>query len=144
METGCQLLLDVNNVYVSSVNHDFDARQYLDSIPADRVVQFHLAGHTNLGTHCIDTHDGHVVDPVWELFRYAHERGIRASTLLEWDASIPEFDVVHAEVLKAKSWLQTTHALDEPYVFNPPSMETAPSRVAGIPQPALYATAEVE
>ncbi len=173
-ETGCQLLLDVNNVYVSSVNHDFDASQYLDSIPADRVVQFHLAGHTNLGTHCIDTHDGHVVDPVWELFRYAYERGIRASTLLEWDASIPEFDVVHAEVLKARSWLQTAQVPDAVNEANPRSIEKSTTRTVpglqpesaerrkpsgaaipessrpsvlstrGIPQPALYATAEVE
>ena len=150
-ETGCQLLLDVNNVYVSSVNHDFDAKQYLDSIPVDRVVQFHLAGHTNMGTHCIDTHDGHVVDPVWELFRYAHERGIRASTLLEWDASIPEFDVVHAEVLKAKNYLQaaqgsvtTSSESSSPAVINKASRHEPAARTAGIPQPALYATAEVE
>ncbi len=150
-ETGCQLLLDVNNVYVSSVNHDFDPKQYLDSIPVDRVVQFHLAGHTNLGTHCIDTHDGQVIDPVWELFRYAHQRGVRASTLLEWDASIPEFAVVHAEVLKARTWLQ---AAQVPVTqMSEPSMSIASSRTqrhgstlrtAGIPQPALYATAEVE
>ncbi len=150
-ETGCQLLLDVNNVYVSSVNHDFDPKQYLDSIPVDRVVQFHPAGHTNLGTHCIDTHDGQVVDPVWELFRYAHQRGVRASTLLEWDASIPEFDVVHAEVLKARTWLQ---AAQVPVTqMSEPSMPVASSRTqrhgptlrtAGIPQPALYAVAEVE
>ena len=152
-ETGCQLLLDVNNVYVSSVNHDFDPKKYLDSIPVDRVVQFHLAGHTDLGTHCIDTHDGHVVDPVWELFRYAFERGVRASTLLEWDASIPEFDVVHAEVLKAKDYLDAAQShprsdnedqASERFSRRSRPANSLPKHMVGIPQPALYATAEVE
>ncbi|QDV69688.1 hypothetical protein Poly24_34050 [Rosistilla carotiformis] len=158
IESGCQLLLDVNNVYVSSVNHDFSPTEYLDSIPADRVVQFHLAGHTDLGTHCIDTHDGRVVDRVWELFRYAYQRGIRASTLLEWDANIPEFDVLHAEVLKAKAYLSSAQAepLDD---WDAPSQSSnmprplptedavAPAnerRRDAIPQPALFSRAEVE
>ena len=148
VETGCQLLLDVNNVYVSSVNHDFDPKQYLDSIPVDRVVQFHLAGHTDLGTHCIDTHDGEVVDNVWELFRYSHQRGIRASTLLEWDASIPEFDVVHNEVLKAKDYLRSAYE----FKATPPTRKQFSSGShsdvrtghSHIPQPALFTTAEVE
>lgn len=101
-ETGCGLLLDVNNVYVSSVNHDFDPRDYLRGVPMDRVVQMHLAGHTNCGTHLIDTHDGPVIDPVWALFRLAHEQTGGVATLLEWDAKIPPFPVVHAEVLRAK------------------------------------------
>ena len=100
--TDCGLLLDVNNVYVSSRNHDFDPEEYLRSIPHDRVVQFHLAGHTDLGTHCIDTHDGRVVDRVWELYRLAHELTGGVSTLLEWDAQIPSFPEVHGEVLKAR------------------------------------------
>lgn len=101
-EADCGLLLDVNNVYVSSVNHDFDPVEFIESIPHERVVQFHLAGHTNMGTHCIDTHDGPVIDPVWDLYRLANERTGGSSTLLEWDANIPEFPVLHAEVLKAK------------------------------------------
>jgi hypothetical protein len=101
--TGCGLLLDVNNVYVSSRNHDFDPEHYLRSIPHDRVVQIHLAGHTDLGTHCIDTHDGRVVDRVWDLYRLAHELTGGVSTLLEWDAQIPSFTEVHAEVLKARA-----------------------------------------
>jgi uncharacterized protein (UPF0276 family) len=101
-ETDCGLLLDVNNVYVSSVNHDFDPIEYLHAIPAERVVQFHLAGHTNLGTHCIDTHDGRVIDEVWQLYRLAHRLTGGASTLLEWDAKIPPLPEVHAEVLKAR------------------------------------------
>jgi uncharacterized protein (UPF0276 family) len=98
----CGLLLDVNNVYVSCFNHDLDPVEFLRSIPHDRVVQFHLAGHTNCGTHLIDTHDGHVVNPVWELYRLAHELTGGASTLLEWDAKIPEFDVLLSEVNKAR------------------------------------------
>jgi len=101
-ETGCKLLLDVNNVYVSSRNHDFDPHEYLRSIPASRVQQFHLAGHADLGTHCIDTHDSRVVDRVWELYREAVGLTGVVSTLLEWDAKIPTFDEVHAEALKAK------------------------------------------
>ena len=106
-DANCGLLLDVNNVYVSSRNHGFDPIEYLRSIPADRVVQVHLAGHTNCGTHLIDTHDGPVIDPVWELYRYAHELTGGVSTLLEWDARIPPFPAVHAEVLKARSFLAT-------------------------------------
>lgn len=64
-ETDCRLLLDVNNVYVSSVNHEFDPLEYIRNVPHDRVVQFHLAGHTDCGTHIVDTHDGPVIDPVW-------------------------------------------------------------------------------
>jgi hypothetical protein len=65
-------------------------------------VQFHLAGHTDCHTHLIDTHDAQVVDPVWKLYRLAHQLTGGVSTLLEWDAKIPPFPVLHAEVLKAK------------------------------------------
>jgi uncharacterized protein (UPF0276 family) len=105
-ETNCGLLLDVNNVYVSCRNHDWDPLEYLAGVPRDRVVQFHLAGHTDLGTHCIDTHDGRVVDAVWELYRVARERFGPASTLLEWDAHIPSFNQVHAEAVKARDLIQ--------------------------------------
>src|SRR5579862_9147820 len=101
-ESDCGLLLDVNNVYVSSVNHDFDPEEFIRSVPHERVVQFHLAGHTNCQTHLIDTHDHHVADPVWKLYRLAHQLTGGVSTLLEWDAKIPPFPVLHAEVLKAK------------------------------------------
>jgi len=101
-EADCGLLLDVNNVYVSSVNHDFDPVHYIKSLPHERIVQFHLAGHSNYGTHLIDTHDGHVIEPVWELYRLAHQLTGGASTLVEWDAKIPDFPTLHAEVLKAR------------------------------------------
>jgi uncharacterized protein (UPF0276 family) len=98
----CGLLLDVNNVYVSCFNHGWDADAYLAGIPYERVVQFHLAGHTNHGTHIIDTHTGHVIDEVWALYRRVHELSGGRSTLLEWDDEIPAFDVVHAEALRAR------------------------------------------
>ena len=97
----CGLLLDVNNVYVSAFNHRFDARTYIDAIPKDRVVQYHLAGHTHKGTHIIDTHSDHAVDGVWELYRRSVARTGLVSTLYEWDEDIPSFDVMHAEALKA-------------------------------------------
>jgi uncharacterized protein len=109
-ESDCGLLLDVNNVYVSSVNHDFDPTEYVRSVPQRRVVQFHLAGHTDCRTHLIDTHDGQVIDPVWELYRLAHQLTGGASTLLEWDAKIPPFPVVHAEVLKARDYMSAAPA----------------------------------
>ena len=104
-EADCGLLLDVNNVYVSSVNHDFDPVRYIESLPHQRVVQFHLAGHTNYGTHLIDTHDSHVTESVWELYRLAQLLTSGASTLLEWDARIPEFPVLQAELGKARNYI---------------------------------------
>ena len=113
-QTGCGLLLDLNNVYVSARNHDWNTAEYLAQIPADRIVQFHLAGHTDLGTHCIDTHDGQVIDDVWKLYRRAY-RGIEggASTLLEWDARIPSFDELHAEVLRARRWIDDCQPIED-------------------------------
>ncbi|HTU27491.1 MAG TPA: DUF692 domain-containing protein [Pirellulales bacterium] len=109
-ETDCGLLLDVNNVFVSSVNHDFDPVEYIRSVPHHRVVQCHLAGHTDCGTHRIDTHDGAVIDAVWNLYRLAHQLTGGVSTLLEWDAKIPAFAEVHAEVLKAKNFMDAAAA----------------------------------
>ena len=106
-QADCGLLLDVNNVYVSSVNNDFDPVEYIRSVPHERVAQFHLAGHTNCQTHLIDTHDGQVIEAVWELYRLARQLSGDVSTLLEWDAKIPEFPVVHAEVLKARDCFET-------------------------------------
>jgi len=104
-EADCGLLLDVNNVYVSSVNHGFDPVRYIEAIPADRIVQFHLAGHTDFGTHIVDSHDGRVADPVWALYRLAAQRAEGASTLIEWDSDLPPFPVLHEEALKARSML---------------------------------------
>jgi len=103
-EADCGLLLDVNNVYVSSFNHGFDPRAYIDGVPADRVVQYHVAGHTNKGTHILDSHADHAVAEVWELFRRSCRRTGNVSTLYEWDEDIPDFDVLHAEALKARAY----------------------------------------
>jgi uncharacterized protein (UPF0276 family) len=107
-EADCGLLLDVNNVYVSSFNHGFDAKEYLDTIPHERVLQYHLAGHTNHGTHIIDTHSDHVIDNVWELYAYSVAKSGGRPTLLEWDENIPDFEVVHAEAKKALDY-QVAH-----------------------------------
>jgi len=103
-DADCGLLLDVNNVYVSSFNHGFDARVYIDAIPADRVVQYHLAGHTHKGTHIIDTHSDHARPEVWELYRRAYARTGATATLYEWDEDIPELAVVIAEAEKARAF----------------------------------------
>lgn len=104
--TGCGLLLDVNNVYVSSVNHGFDPVAYIDALPAERIVQTHLAGCSAVccdgGAHLIDTHDHPVADPVWPLYARAQRRCGGVSTLLEWDAHIPAYDALLAELGKAK------------------------------------------
>jgi uncharacterized protein (UPF0276 family) len=103
-QADCGLLFDVNNVYVSAFNHGYDPQIYIDAIPADRVVQYHLAGHTNKGTHIIDTNSDYVIDAVWELYRRSHKRTGPTATLLEWDADIPAFEVVHEEALKARRY----------------------------------------
>jgi uncharacterized protein (UPF0276 family) len=103
-DADCGLLLDVNNVYVSAFNHNFDAREYVDAIPADRVVQYHLAGHSHKGTHILDTHSDHAVPEVWELYGRACRRTGNVATLYEWDENIPEFEVMHAEALKARAF----------------------------------------
>lgn len=104
-EADCALLLDVNNIYVSAYNHGFDPAAYVDAIPFDRVAQMHVAGHTNQGTHIVDTHIGPVIDPVWDLARQAYERAQGTSLLLEWDAEIPPFEEVHREALKATAFV---------------------------------------
>ncbi len=108
--TGCGLLLDVNNVYVSSYNHGFDARQYIDGIPADRVVQVHLAGHTNEGTHILDTHSGRAIPQVWKLYERLVARTGPVSTLFEWDASIPPLAAVVREAAKARRYRTSARA----------------------------------
>ncbi len=102
-ESGCWLLLDVNNVYVSCYNHRLDPKSYIDSMPLNRVVQVHLAGHENHTTHLIDTHNGPVIDDVWQLYRYVvNQCKHLPNTMIEWDDAIPEFPVLYAELEKAK------------------------------------------
>jgi uncharacterized protein (UPF0276 family) len=103
-DSGCGLLLDVNNVHVSAFNHGFDAAAYIGALPAERIVQVHLAGPRDCGTHLLDTHDSPVLEPVWALYALAMRRTGGVSTLLEWDSSIPPYDELLAELAKARAW----------------------------------------
>jgi uncharacterized protein (UPF0276 family) len=102
-EADCGILLDVNNVYVSAVNHGFSPEDYLVGLPLDRVGQIHLAGHSDCGTHLIDTHDNPVHPPVWALYRQAVRRFGPVSTLVEWDDRIPSFEELVAEADRARA-----------------------------------------
>lgn len=102
-QSDCLLLLDVNNIYVSAFNHQFDPQDYLKGVPVERVQQFHLAGHENCGTHIIDTHDQPIIDGVWSLYADAVRRFGRVSTMIERDDNIPEFPVLFEELNQAKS-----------------------------------------
>ena len=104
-DADCGILLDVNNIYVSSQNHSFDPFEYLNSVPAERVAQIHIAGHSKYRKYILDTHDHPVIDPVWALYARAIERVGPTATLLEWDDRIPSFDEVHHEALKAQRYL---------------------------------------
>ena len=90
-EADCGILLDINNIYVSAFNHNFDANTYIDAVPGERVVQYHLAGHSDHGTYLLDTHDHPVRDEVWALYERAARRFGAVSALVEWDDNIPEF-----------------------------------------------------
>lgn len=101
-ESDSLILLDVNNIYVSSFNHQFDPLDYLDGMPKDRVQQIHLAGHTNNVDHIIDTHDADIVDPVWDLYRAALERFGMVATMIERDDNIPPIETLLQELAMAK------------------------------------------
>jgi uncharacterized protein (UPF0276 family) len=134
-ETGCGLLLDVNNVYVSGHNHGFDPEHYIRSLPHESVVQIHLAGPTDCGRYLVDTHDQPVPARVWELYRLAQELTGGVSTLLEWDANIPDFPELVAELRKAEAALEGENpgaAAPRPsaadVVSNPAGFRLAPER----------------
>src|ERR1700744_4367546 len=106
----CGILLDVNNIYVSSRNHEFDPYDYLNGIPAERVGQMHVAGHTKFEKYILDTHDHPVLDPVWKLYAHATKLCGVTATLLEWDDKIPSFGEVHDEALKANAFIAEAKA----------------------------------
>jgi uncharacterized protein len=106
----CELLLDINNVYVSSVNHGFEPLEYLRHIPRTRVRQFHLAGHRNLGTHLIDTHDEPVCEEVWNLYAQALAMFGAVPTMIERDDNIPDLPVLLAELERAQQIVRTAEA----------------------------------
>lgn len=98
----CLILLDVNNVYVSAFNHGFDAKAYIDAMPADRVQQIHLAGHSHCGDWIVDTHDAPVVDPVWDLYEYTTQRLGPVATMIERDDRIPSLADLLIELERAR------------------------------------------
>jgi len=100
--TDCLLLLDINNVYVNSINHGFDPLVFIGAIPPQSVQQFHLAGHTNHGTHILDTHDAPIIDEVWKLFKYTLKKMGKVSTLIERDDRFPPFGELLEELQKAR------------------------------------------
>jgi uncharacterized protein (UPF0276 family) len=122
-QADCGILLDVNNIYVSSQNHSFNPFDYLNSIAPERVAQIHIAGHSKFEKYILDTHDHPVLDPVWDLYARAIELAGPTATLLEWDDRIPSFEEVHHEALKAKKFLKGKqqpvpmdgHAVISPY-----------------------------
>lgn len=99
----CDILLDINNIYVSSRNQNFDPLEYLQSMPVERVRQFHLAGHTDLGQVCIDTHDRPICEAVWALYKDAVSRFGDVPTMIERDDNIPDLDVLLLELDRARS-----------------------------------------
>ncbi len=94
----CLALLDINNIFVSAHNHAFDPEDYINGIDSDRVMQFHLAGHSYNGSMIIDTHDHDVCDPVWDLYAKALKRFGAVSTMIERDDNIPEFQELRSEL----------------------------------------------
>ena len=103
--SGCGILLDLNNVYVNSVNHGFNPMEYLRGIPGELVGQFHLAGHTHRGELLFDTHSRPVIEPVWDLYREALKLYGPVPTLIEWDEDIPPFEYLAAEATQARAIL---------------------------------------
>jgi uncharacterized protein (UPF0276 family) len=101
-EADCGILLDINNIFVNAFNHRFDAKRYIDEIPAERVVQFHLAGHSDHGAYLLDTHDHPIRPEVSDLYEYAVRRYGPVATLIERDDNIPEFAELQAEADEAR------------------------------------------
>ncbi|GAC1451887.1 MAG: DUF692 domain-containing protein [Steroidobacteraceae bacterium] len=112
VRADCLILLDVNNIYVSAVNHEFKALEYLNAMPVERVQQIHLAGHENRGDYLIDTHDQPVPDPVWELYAAAVRRFGAVSTMIERDDHIPPLGELCAELTQARALCARTLAGD--------------------------------
>ena len=101
------MMLDVNNIYVSSRNHDFAPKHYYENIPLERVLQIHLAGHSDYGDYLLDTHDNFVCDEVWKIYAEVYPRTKGVATLLEWDSNFISFDATWKEALKAKQFQQS-------------------------------------
>ena len=107
----CDLLCDVNNIYVSARNHQFDPIEYLKALPHDRIREIHLAGYEDEGTHLLDTHGEAVHPPVWDLYQKAIELIGPVATLIEWDNNIPAFETLHLEAKKAAQILEQFYVI---------------------------------
>ncbi len=105
-QADCDILCDVNNVYVSAINHKFDPESYLEALPAKRVKEMHLAGFEDQGTHLLDTHGARVHEPVWQLYKKALACFGAIPTLIEWDTDLPAFSVLHEEQEKAQTLMR--------------------------------------
>ena len=102
--TGCGLLLDINNVYVNSFNHNFEAKTFIDRLNLNSVTQVHLAGHTDKGSYLFDTHDSEICEEVWHLFEYTASKMNHAPAILvEWDDKIPLFSDLEKQALIARN-----------------------------------------
>jgi uncharacterized protein (UPF0276 family) len=117
----CGMLLDVNNVYVNSRNHGFDAKDFIRQLPLHRVAQIHMAGHKECGDVIIDTHEGPIISPVWDLYRFTMENiGRPVSTLIEWDTNIPPLAQVVNEALQAQKIMESLGlAKQAPALYKP-------------------------
>ncbi|WP_218814767.1 DUF692 domain-containing protein [Rickettsiella endosymbiont of Dermanyssus gallinae] len=115
-QADCFILLDINNIYVSSVNHQFDPLDYLNAIPPHRVRQFHLAGHKNLGSYIIDTHDAPIIDSVWSLYAAALRRFGKVSTMIERDDNIPVLSELLTELQQAKQIAETVWKEEDVFI----------------------------
>jgi len=136
----CLILLDVNNIYVSAVNHGFDALEYLNSIPATRVQQIHLAGHEDHGDYLVDTHDHPIVDPVWDLYVAAVRRFGAVSTMIERDDHIPPLAELCAELERARALCERTLAAGVgPPAAGAPAPAIAPASPVRLPGGAQHA-----
>ena len=140
-ETSCRLLLDINNVYVSAYNNNFDPMSYIRGLPHHAIVQLHLAGHQNCGGMLVDTHDRPVSNEVWALFRDAWPYMTHASVMLEWDEHIPSFPIYFSELQKAKIKIYNDDIL--PNDSSPLPIEASEDKTASISTPASFRVPEL-
>lgn len=119
-QSGCRLLLDLNNLYVNAHNHGFDPYAFLEAIPTELVGQVHLAGYTDMGTHVFDTHSKPVFPEVWNLFSSFIQRAPHVPILIEWDEDIPEFSRLEQEALQAEEIWRTYHDHTKPQRISTP------------------------
>jgi uncharacterized protein (UPF0276 family) len=129
-EADCGILLDINNIFVNAFNHRFDPIRYIDSVPAERVIQFHLAGHSDHGAYLLDTHDQPIRAEVWALYEHAVRRFGRVATLIEWDDNIPDFEVLAASADEARRRCES--ALSHEGQFNAPESSATPNFASSI------------